>query len=364
MKSLRYDQVALKPRYSEIMSRETNCSTVVEFLGLYFNLPVIPSNMRASISFKQAEWLSDHGYAYILHRFYDYGEIFDWIKNNQHIGLISISVGVKEKDKELLRKIADEKLRVDWVTIDIAHGHSILVKKMIKFIRSLFFKTRVKAVSIGSDGAPKHAYRTYDPKIIAGNVATDIAALDLEDWGADAVKVGIGQGHTCSTRLRTGFGIPMFSCVRDVKGGIWVDELAEDGESMDAVQLRKLTIPIIADGGISQYGDLCKALVAGADMVMAGSMFSRCLDSPAETIFVGDYNIKQGAPYKRWFGSASEENKGERKHVEGFEVVEISNGLSYKEMLEEWKEHLQSGISYAGGNNISCFKDVSYVEIG
>lgn len=362
MKYLSYDQVVLVPQYSVVSSRG-ECSTHAQFLGQTFRMPVVPANMKCSINFELAEELSKNFYPYILHRFEDYNKIYDWIASNQDRFLISISIGVQQKDRDLLKQIADNCLRVDWITVDIAQGHSVLMKGMIQYIKSLRFMRKTKTVCFNPSYGPVTPTTPYKPKVIAGNIATIEAALDLESWGADAVKAGIGQGRTCSTRLKTGFGIPMFSCVRNISHGEWAAELSEGGESLDCFQLKKLNIPIVADGGIKQYGDLSKALVAGATMVMAGSMFSKCLDSPAETFYVGDYNITQGNPWKRWFGSASEENKGDRKHVEGFMVEEKSNGLTYLEMLGEWGEALRSSISYAGGKDLSCFRGVDYVEV-
>ena len=162
------------------------------------------------------------------------------------------------------------------------------------------------------------------PFIIAGNVATPAAVVDLENWGADAVKVGIAQGDACTTYGQTGFGLPMFSCMLECSAAA-----------------RK---PLIADGGIRMNGDIAKAIRAGGTMVMAGSVFAACIDSPAETVEKADKK------YKQYFGSASAINKGKNVHVEGRLVSLECNGFTYNQKLNEMTESLQSSMSYAGGD--------------
>jgi GMP reductase len=182
-------------------------------------------------------------------------------------------------------------------------------------------------------------WRHGRPKIIAGNITSGLAAKALGEWGADAVKVGIGQGHVCTTRLETGFGMPMVTAIQEVK--------------------RSTLLPIIADGGLMYFGDAAKAISVGALMVMSGSMFARCIDSPAETEKPG---LITGT-YKRWYGSASEENKGANKYVEGKCVLEETNYLTYDELTQKWKEALQSAISYSGGNQLLDLRGVNFYEV-
>ena len=237
-----YDNIVLTPKYSEIKSR-SKLDTSVEFLGKKFKSVAIPANMKCTINFEKAIELSEAGYFYVLHRFYDYDAIYNWVSENQDLKTISISVGVNEKDWELVNDLFTNKLRVDYITIDVAHGHHILVKEMIEHIKNHHFKNSAK--------------------IIAGNIGTVNAAMDLKSWGADAVKVGLSMGKSCTTYNCTGVGTPMFSTVAN---------------------LSYLNIPIIADGQIREVGDVCKALVAGADMVMIGSEFAKCVDSPSKIV--------------------------------------------------------------------------------
>jgi GMP reductase len=264
-----------------------------------------------------------------MHRFDE--DIYSQIEtaNNENWKNISFSIGVQDKDKTIIHKSRTNKLRLDFLTIDIAHGHSIKMKRMIQFIK---------------DSLP-------DTKIIAGNVATPQAVRHLSDWGADIVKIGVGQGSPCTTKDKTGFTVPMFSCVNSCSGVYSVDENATD---LFGAQGKE--IPIIADGGASCNGDIAKALVAGAKMVMAGGLFAACTDSPSKL-------IKSNGNYlKGYFGSASYENKGNHNHIEGKLNIIKDNRMTYQKKLEEIEQDIQSSISYAGGQDISIFNHVKYMS--
>ena len=320
---LNYSDVYLVPSStpSKIKSR-AELSTKVKFLGKEFRLPVVPANMSSVINEGIAHYLSENGYFYIMHRFLDNRKFLQKTRNEAW-KLVSISVGVKDADKELINDIAESKCRVDVITIDIAHGHSLLVKDMISLIKAKLPNT----------------------KIIAGNVCTPEGVKHLYVWGADVVKVGIAGGGACSTKSQTGFHVPMFSCVEDCS---YV-------EKKDDSLPFSYYIPIIADGGIRENGDITKALVAGASMVMAGSIFAACEDAPGENVFVYGTNGEHKIGFKKYFGSASAKQKGDNKHVEGFEVQIPCNGTKYSEKLIEIEESLQSAMSYGNCANVDEF---------
>lgn len=308
MQALKYSDICLIPNYSECMYRADGDPSI-ELFGKKFLLPVIPANMKSVIDMHKCEWMSYHGFFYIMHRFDR--DLAEDVANAQDWDNISFSVGVKTEGKMAVLKISKRKHRVDYLTIDIAHGYSLRMKRMIEYIK-------------------KHL---PDTKIIAGNVATKDAVRELASWGADIVKVGIGQGSPCTTKDKTGFTMPMFTCVQNCSN----------------VTLNNgTTIPIIADGGICCNGDIAKALVAGATMVMAGSMFAACTDSPASLININGVN------HKAYFGSASAENKGHNNNIEGKLNNIPNNGMTYGEKLNEITQDLQSSISYAGGTTLSC----------
>lgn len=309
-----YKDIVLLPEYSNVVSRKlANCKP--QFLSREFNSVAIPANMRCTISFAKARELAQRGYFYILHRFYDYKDIHYWVAGNQDI-LISISVGVQDTDIKLIRALANTDCRVDYITIDVAHGHHIKVKEMIKEIRSLY----------------------KDVYIIAGNIGTRKALLDLADWGANAAKIGLSMGKSCTTYNCTGVGTPMFSAVYN---------MCHDSDGF----YLSPPIPIIADGQIREVGDVCKALVAGASMVMIGSEFAKCSDSPAETF----------DNYKVFYGSASSFNKGSDHYVEGQKVLLEQRTENYTGYLIRINEGVQSCMSYAGTENL---EDLRLMDFG
>lgn len=359
-KALGYKDVYLVPKYSELRSR-AEADISVEFLGRKFKAPWLPANMESVIDEKTAHWLSENDYFYIYHRFgetNDHPLNFTRKANEENWKTISISIGVKQSDRDLIGSIQWEGHRVDFITIDIAHGDSILIREMMTFIK---------------ENLP-------NVKIIAGNVATPEAVRNLTEWGADAVKVGIAGGAACSTKHQTGFHVPMFSCVKkcyDEGGGIMETSISlNNGNSFICPQLTKAKIPIIADGGIRTNGDIPKALVAGATMVMAGSLFAACVDAPGENIFNSGYPDARKVAYtvdsykphpkiiaKKYHGSASAKQKGEKKHVEGFETEIPCNGMTYEEKYKELTESLQSAISYSGGKDLTGLKQTAYIEV-
>jgi GMP reductase len=218
-----------------------------------------------------------------------------------------------------------EGLRPDYITIDIAHGHSISMEQMLKWIDCLYI----------DPSKPR-------PYIIAGNVSTPAAVRDLELWGADAIKVGIGPGSACTTYMMTGFGS------RNIQASAIQECALARGKS---------ATKIIADGGIQQPGDIAKALVLGADLVMAGGFFSGCKDTPGEIIKIPD-----GTLCKEFWGSASSsQTGGKTSRIEGTKrLVQVK----HRSILEEFqflKECLQSAISYGGGTSLECFKDVKFL---
>jgi len=317
MKALKYSDICLVPNYSECHSR-VDCDPSIDLFGKKFLLPIIPANMKSVIDMHICEWMSSHGFFYIMHRFDR--DLAEDVANTQDWDNISFSVGVKTKDKMAIQKIKKMGHRVDYLTIDIAHGYSARMKTMIKWIK-------------------KHLPNT---KIIAGNVATSSAVRELANWGADIVKVGIGQGSPCTTKDKTGFTMPMFTCVK-----LCSSVTLDNGE----------VVPIIADGGIRCNGDIAKSLVAGAKMAMAGSMFASCTDSPASIININGVN------HKAYFGSASAENKGHNNNIEGKLNKIPNNGMTYGEKLNEITQDIQSSISYAGGQKLSSLKEVEYYEL-
>ncbi|EGO7484351.1 GMP reductase [Enterococcus faecalis] len=315
MKVFDYEDVQLIPNKCIVNSR-SECDTTVTLGKHSFKMPVVPANMQTIIDETIAETLAENGYFYIMHRFDEEARV-PFIKKMQQKGLItSISVGVKEGEYAFVETLALEGLVPDYVTIDIAHGHSNAVINMIQHLKKFLPETFV----------------------IAGNVGTPEAVRELENAGADATKVGIGPGKVCITKIKTGFGT----------GGWQLAALR-----WCAKAARK---PIIADGGIRSHGDIAKSVRFGATMVMIGSLFAGHEESPGET------KVEDGVVYKEYFGSASEFQKGEKKNVEGKKIWLRHKG-KLADTLVEMQQDLQSSISYAGGRDLEAIRKVDYVIV-
>ncbi|MCT4395427.1 GMP reductase [Periweissella beninensis] len=310
-----YEDVQLVPRKCIITSR-SQADTKIVFGGHEFKVPVVPANMQTVIDEQLAKHLASNGYFYVMHRFAPQRR-YDFIKEMHDLNLFaSISVGVKPEEHALIEQLAKNKVVPEYITIDIAHGHSQTVMAMISFIKNLL----------------------PDAFVIAGNVATPEAVRDLEDAGADATKVGVGPGKACITKLKTGFGT-----------GGW--QLAALRQCAKAA--RK---PIVTDGGIRYNGDIAKSIRFGADMVMIGSLFAGHEETPGDKIEI------DGELFKTYFGSASQFQKGAYTHVEGKKLLVPFKG-SIDNTLQEMHEDLQSAISYAGGDKLIDLRKVDYVIV-
>ena len=310
-----YDNVLLLPRKCRVDSR-SECDATVEFGGRRFALPVVPANMKTVIDETTSQFLASTGHFYVMHRF-DLDAVA-YAQRMRAMGLfVSLSSGVKPADHDMIDRLAIDGVGADYITIDIAHGHADSVRHTIEHIKA----------------------RLPETFVIAGNVATPEAVIDLENWGADATKVGVGPGKVCITKLKTGFGT-----------GGW---------QLSALKwcARVASKPIIADGGIRHHGDIAKSVRFGAAMVMVGSLFAGHEESPGATVEV------DGVRYKEYYGSASDFNKGEYKHVEGKRILEPIKG-HLADTLREMREDLQSSISYGGGRVLSDLRKVNYVILG
>ena len=310
-----YEDVQLIPNKCIVSSR-SECDTTVKLGNRTFRLPIVPANMQTIIDEKLAKQLAAGNYFYIMHRFQPEKRL-DFVKDMHEAGLFaSISIGVKPEEFAFVDELKKANLCPEYITIDIAHGHSNSVIDMIQHIKR----------------------ELPESFVIAGNVGTPEAVRELENAGADATKVGIGPGKVCITKLKTGFGTGgwQLSAVR------WCAKAA--------------TKPIIADGGIRDHGDIAKSIRFGASLVMIGSLFAGHIESPGKEVTI------DGVAYKEYFGSASEHQKGERKNVEGKKITIQSKGSIF-DTLTEMEQDLQSSISYAGGTTLQAIKKVDYVIV-
>ncbi len=307
-----FEDINLVPKICIVDSR-SECDTSVKLNQHTFNLPVIPANMECVINVDIAIKLAKAGYFYVMHRFgVNPVEFTKIMKNN---GLISsISLGVNEDSYKWVDELKSN-VTPDFITIDIAHGHSKKMEKMLKYIK-------------------QHLPKSF---VIAGNVSTPDGVYCLDIWGADAIKVGIGPGYSCTTWPTTGFG----------SRNCQASTILNCSKSTDK--------PIIADGGIRVPGDISKSLVLGATMVMIGGMLAGFKDSPGHLVNFDGKNKKE------FWGSASSFQSGKSNRIEGTKLLIDYKDRSILDEMNYLKECLQSSISYGGGKDLESLKKVSWI---
>ena len=307
-----FDDINLIPRYSVVDSRQ-ECDTSIRIGDHKFKNPIIPANMESVINEELAKNLARNGYFYVMHRFNI--DTKQFIINMKKENLItSISIGVNQDSYDLILDLVKNNLIPDYITIDIAHGHCKKMKKMLRHLQE----------------------NMIDSFIIAGNVSSVDATVDLDKWGADAIKVGVGPGSACTTFPTTGFGS------RNIQASV-VNECASVTEKM-----------VICDGGIKTPADITKAIVMGASMVMIGGMLSSFLDSPGRTVEIDDVK------YKEFYGSASA-RQGNKNRIEGMVKLNKIKNTTIVEYLDYLTECLQSSISYGGGKTLTDLKSVKWI---
>jgi IMP dehydrogenase len=313
---LTFDDVGLVPKFNKIASRlHTNIETQ---LGKdTFKSPFIPANMDSVIGPKLAYICSERAAPIIFHRFAPIEDQVRWVVAYPEAYM---SLGVQESahNLEALYRAGCRRF-----CIDIAHGHSQVVVDTIKKIKDL----------------------DKENQVIAGNVCTYDGVMALAKAGADIVKVGVGPGAACITRMMTGFGVPQFSAIQ---------ECYRAKEEISKIWYNK-PIYLIADGGIKHPRDAVLALAAGADAVMMGSIFARTYESAAPKQEVG------GKVFGRYRGQASSEFMNEyfgdtkKRQAEGVAFdVEITK--SAVDVFEEYEGGLRSALTYCGTDNLGDFR--------
>lgn len=299
-----YDDLLLEPRRSPVDSRDDVSLKTRVTPNNEIDVPLISAPMDSVTGPEMAQAMADLGGVGILHRFEDWEVRRDWI--GEVDGMVGASVGISNEDLAVAVKF--EEAGADFICVDVAHGH---MRKTIDFVAS------VRSM--------------IDIDIMVGNVATEDAVKDLTKVGADSIKVGIGPGSHCITREQTGHGIPQASAVDRCTNIVWVDN----------------DYTIVADGGIQKPGDAVKALMIGADSVMMGGIFGRCVESP------GDSSV---------WGMASEEGNDE-DYVEGIRSVG-ERSYTVEDVFKNFKDGIRSGLSYSGGHSIEeARENAMFVEV-
>ena len=305
-----YDDIALVPQFNNIPSRTEPSLETWLTKEIKISIPILASNMDTVIGYEMADILISQGTFPIFHRFTSFEEQVKWVE--RYKDKTFISCGIQKIDET--RKLLD--LGAVGACIDVAHGHS---DRMFRHIEAL-----------------KKSHPTKN--IIAGNVCTAMAYHDLVNAGADAVKVGVGPGAACTTRMVTGFGVPQFSAVLDCAS------IAE-----------KLRVPLIADGGIRTSRDIVLALAAGASSVMVGKMLAMTKESSAQKRKSEKSPTGLDAKFR---GQASEDFQNE--FYGGLKAKTVAEGIDFwgpvtgsvEDLLAQFLGGLRSGMTYGGARNI------------
>jgi len=314
---LSYDDVLLLPQYSDIRSRsEVSLSTDLTN-GLRLTLPILASPMDTIAETAMGTTLGMHGGSAVIHR-YNSVEMQSRMVSMAHDvaaanGATPIAVGaaIGVTDDYMRRAASVLSANATFLCVDVAHGHHIKVKEALQSLRKEFGN---------------------DLHIMAGNVATLQGINDLADWGANSVRCNIGGGSICSTRIQTGHGVPGFQTI------------------LECAQTDR-NVSIIADGGIRNSGDVVKALAAGADAVMCGSLFAGTDETPGKIQEEAD-----GARWKIYRGMASKEAqmswRGKYSSYEGVSAMVPYRG-SVRAILDDLERGIRSGLSYSGARSIA-----------
>ena len=287
--SLTFDDVTLVPQYSSVLPVDTITSCKLSN-NLNLNVPLLSSAMDTITESKMAIAVSKSGGIGVIHRNLSIEkQVSEVQKVKKSSCLVGAAIGVNDRDLERAEELS--KVNTDLIVIDTAHGHT---KKVLNTIKKIKKKLKYSTLCVG-------------------NIATGKAAKFLADNGVDIVKVGIGPGSICTTRLVAGIGVPQLSAVMDVKKA-----------------LKRYKTKIISDGGIKFSGDLAKAIAAGADAIMIGSLFSGTMESPGKIIRY------KGKLYKnfRGMGSVGAMNAGSADRYYQ-KKIKTSQNMFLKE-LKEW----------------------------
>lgn len=317
--AITFDDVLLVPAYNHHESRrlvETTMTDKLEKLSL--KLPIFSSNMDTITGCDMANFMGKNGAMGVLHRFFTIEENVAEFLRCTYPTYVSVGCTKQELDRAAALRDAG----AQYFCVDVAHAHAKYVGTMVKELRELL----------------------PEACIMAGNVATYAGADYLASCGADIIKAGIGGGSVCSTRIKTGYGIPMLTCIQDCA---------------------RVDRSIVADGGLRTPGDIVKALAFGADFVMLGGMFAGTRPTPGKVITKQD-----GKKVKQYRGMASREaqedfmgNMSEWKTAEGV-ATEVPYRENEEAILSDIVGGLRSGLTYSGSSTIrELQRKLDYVTV-
>lgn len=313
-RGLTFDDVLIVPSRSDVRSRRDPQLSTQLTKGIRIETPLISANMDTVTESDMAIAMGKLGGFGILHRFLSIPDQVEHVRKSKAAGLphVGASIGVVDDFKERAKAVCAA--GADVITIDIAHGHSVAMMETMKWVKDTF----------------------PGVQLIAGNIATPQAAQDLIDAGADAVKVGIGPGSMCTTRIITGCGVPQLSAI-----------------AMCAEVANRNGVPVIADGGIRSSGDIMKAFAAGASTVMLGSMLAGTIETPGE--------IKGGRKQYRGMASKAAQVSWRGGVPEGMAPEGESTFMNVKghvrDVVSELSGGIRSGMSYVNATTLSEIRE-------
>ena len=329
--ALTFDDVTLAPKYSEILPSDADTSVSLT-KHLKLKIPLLSSAMDTVTESRMAIAIAKAGGIGVIHRNLDIKKQLSEIKKVKKQKLI-VGAAVGAAPNEFIRAKEIIKEGVDLIVVDTAHGHTKKVAEIIKYIKKI---------------------KTNKIALCAGNIATPEAAKFLIKLGVDIIKIGIGPGSICTTRLVAGIGVPQLSAILAVRSG-----------------LKNKNVKIISDGGIKYSGDLAKAFAAGADAVMIGSLFAGTDETPGKLI------KKNGKLFKsfRGMGSIGAMNKGSadryfQKDIQADKLIPegIEGQVPYKgsvnKIIYQLVGGLKASMGYTGNENIKLMKkDCKFIKI-
>lgn len=325
-KGYSFDDVLIAPKYNRIISRRDVSFQTQVTKNYKLEIPIIAANMDTVCESDMAIAFGRLGGLGVIHRFLNISDQVKEVNKVKENKLITAAaIGIKDYEQ---RVEALSKIDINILVLDVAHGHSKRVGKVLDYI--------------------KEKYPQID--IMVGNVATKDAAEYFISKKADAIKIGIGPGSMCTTRIMAGAGVPQLSAIMDV---------------YEASQGR---IPLCADGGLKNSGDITKAIGAGADCIMSGSLFSGTDESPGKIIEIN------GEKYKEYRGMASYLATVKKMELDGSQVKKVVHvegemtKVKYKgpvnKIINSLLGGLASGMTYVGAETIEKLKGkADFVEI-
>ncbi len=329
--ALTFDDVLLVPKYSSVLPSQTSLNTSLSN-KIHLKVPFLSSAMDTVTESRMSIAIAKSGGMGVIHRNLNYKkQVKEVLKVKKKKLLVGAAIGTSNDDITRAKNLIDS--GVDLIVIDTAHGHSKKVIKTLNVIKKI----------------------KYVPTICVGNIASGEAAKKLYNEGADIIKVGIGPGSICTTRMVAGVGVPQISAILDVKKSLY-----------------KKKIKIISDGGIKFSGDLAKALAAGADAIMMGSIFAGTEESPGTKFKyknkwykayrgMGSIGAMSAGSAERYF---QKKQKDKSKFVaEGVEGRVVYKGF-VKNIIYQLQGGLRSSMGYIGSKNIvDIYKKAKFVKI-